>query len=403
MHLAFKKDLIPGGGLRATPAASRKLFKVEGLSTEENTRLLVLDVKTKPRWAVCRLKLSGGTTDGFIVFGEQFVSFLREDSGEVAFSQPYHKIHAYGREVGNGFTESQRVWWVFYPPGQLIQEPIQYVFLINKTSRPGIPYGVAPDMFWLEEFDRAILESERRKWRPQNYLAHADLATGRNAAFAHLHPKDQLSAYSSLFAPDGREICPQCERGFGSTQKEQEEAVTINSVRVHAECLAASRKSTKIGVISVLGTADIPSYVLDRDRFPVVWLETKHTPGTEASPIITSLFNTMAASTSVNGVLLCPCWAGLVLLNPAEGQRFEFSATLLCISWKHVRTWSHRRVLDGARVELTAVMKDKSEAIFVFGTPRHEALIAAFVTFTDSWQSHPNNRFPDFWPPLRLI
>jgi hypothetical protein len=168
-----KKELIPGGNmnLKATPSASRKVYKVEGLSDKANTASLENDVRSKPRWRVLRQKLSGGTTPGFVILGEALVSFLKDDDS-VAFSQPYSNITQFGlvdtsSDLSRMLEGQQAVFWVFQPPTKLLEssEAVRYVFLIQDQGRDGVPEGCTPVHFWLEEFDRAILESERRRYK----------------------------------------------------------------------------------------------------------------------------------------------------------------------------------------------------------------------------------------------
>jgi hypothetical protein len=143
-------ELIPGlsSNLSATPSASRKQFKVEGLTEKQNAESLSRDLKTKPRWRVTRLKLSGGVSEGFVVFGDALVSFLKEGDA-VAFSQPYSSIFQYGiSEQADGVRD---VFWVFQTPAKLLakEESVRYVF--TKISCEKCPEGVSFSDFWLEE------------------------------------------------------------------------------------------------------------------------------------------------------------------------------------------------------------------------------------------------------------
>jgi len=90
------------------------------------------------------------------------VSFLK-DGDSVAFSQPYSSIVQYGRSP----TTKNEVFWVFMAPSKLItEEPIHYVFRLTANSREvnAVPSDTTIEDFWLEEIDRAILESERRRF-----------------------------------------------------------------------------------------------------------------------------------------------------------------------------------------------------------------------------------------------
>ncbi len=167
-----KGELIPGTvGLTATPSASRKQYKVEGLSEKQNVASLELDVKSKPRWRVVREKLSGGTSEGWVIFGEALVTFLKEDD-TVAFSQPYAHIYQHGvvdtsADVSRMLDGAApgRVFWVFQAPARLIEtsELVRYVFTL--VERAGVPEGTTLVEFWLEELDRAMLESEKRRFK----------------------------------------------------------------------------------------------------------------------------------------------------------------------------------------------------------------------------------------------
>ncbi len=56
------------------------------------------------------------------------------------------------------------MYWIFQQRSKLLaEEPIRYVFQLTPDSRAGIPHDTNCVDFWLEDFDRAMLENERRR------------------------------------------------------------------------------------------------------------------------------------------------------------------------------------------------------------------------------------------------
>ena len=330
-----KAELIPGGSnLKATPSASRKNFKIEGLSEKQNSDALAHDLKTKPRWRVTRQKLSGGTAEGFVVFGDALLSFIKLEDDAVSFSQPYHCVVQYGLVEGSATD----VFWVFAAPSMLLQkESVRYVF--TPREHPNLPAGTTLTNFWLEELDRAVLESERRRFKVSKLANSSKLPILPSSKAAEtLVPQTKQSTISSMFAP-----------------------VQSDSLR-------------------------LPPTVVLEDRFPCAWVEWKNDFGLQM----------LKSEDDSVLVILVPMRAGVLVMNPSSDGNAEFLGELICIPWSCIKSHGASKVQS---ISFVGVTRDSvGEKTFIFRTSKCDTINDLFLKYI---KMRSDDLFPTRWPPLR--
>lgn len=178
MFRKAKTEVTPGS-LSETPATSRKILKAAGVSAKDLQALLETELRTRPRWRVVRHPMSAGHArePGFVVLGDVSVIFATGDTA-IRFSHPYQDFVKWGVQDASATD----LYWLVQDGGQLLR----YVFTVEQAGA-GTPADTTPLEFLLEELDRAMLESQRRRFT----LKQSQTLTS-SGRLALLSPRDPI-------------------------------------------------------------------------------------------------------------------------------------------------------------------------------------------------------------------